>query len=150
MDKKSTKIHSKSQKNSSELAANPQKKSKILIYACNWIDYNPKSSKNNAISEITGFNIIRVMCAARVNRQLLLEAIQQGYEGILILSCNPEECQHKGGDQLARARVNATALLLENLGINQQRIKFHSIKRGDLSELSNSINEFEKMIADLN
>jgi coenzyme F420-reducing hydrogenase delta subunit len=111
---------------------------KLIIFACNWISYTGKDQKDDPLLHLPStIKVIRVMCAARVTRSLLLQSLSTGIEGILILAC--KKCYHKDASSLEKQRIIHTTDLLQNIGLSSDRIRF--------IELLPSENPLEKISA---
>jgi F420-non-reducing hydrogenase iron-sulfur subunit len=67
--------------------------------------------------------IIRVPCAGRVDVLHILKAFEKGAAGVLVIGCQEGACQHLTGNIRARERVKYAANLLEEVGIDGERVK---------------------------
>lgn len=68
-------------------------------------------------------NIVRVPCSGRVEVRDLLRAFQTGADGVLVLACPEGSCQDLTGNLRARQRVEYTRQLLEEIGIDKERLE---------------------------
>lgn len=68
---------------------------KILGFVCNSCPYarvEPSElSWNNNPPDI---RVVRVMCASRLDPAFIIESLRSGTEGIIVLGCDPADCQH--------------------------------------------------------
>lgn len=72
-------------------------------------------------------NIVRVPCSGRVEVRDLLRALQTGADGVLVLACPEGSCQDLTGNLRARQRVEYTRQLLEEIGIEKERLEMASL-----------------------
>jgi coenzyme F420-reducing hydrogenase delta subunit len=63
------------------------------------------------------------MCSGRINPLLVLHALQQGADGVLISGCHPGDCHYIQGNYFARRRMNLITQLLEYVGIDPGRVQ---------------------------
>jgi coenzyme F420-reducing hydrogenase delta subunit/ferredoxin len=93
-------------------------KSGIVVFACHW---NPalRSAAGSLPEEL-----VRVMCAGRIEAGQLLKAFEQGARGVLVLACPEQECYcHYGfGHKQAEANLQKLAQLMELLGLGPERL----------------------------
>lgn len=76
---------------------------KLLVFRCQWAFFPPLDGKSNP-----NIRVIDLPCAARVDPVHILNAFQQGADGVLIAACAEEDCmQEKAGGkaQIGRAHV---------------------------------------------
>jgi len=67
--------------------------------------------------------IIRVPCTGKVDVMHLLRAIQKGADGVYAVGCLEGTCHYNEGNLRARERVEHVARLLEEIGIEGDRVK---------------------------
>jgi len=53
----------------------------------------------------------------------VVNALQEGADGVLIGGCHPGECHYVQGNYLARRRMAILKKLLEYLGIDEKRVR---------------------------
>ena len=96
----------------------------IVAFLCNWCSYaGADLAGTSRIQYPPNVKIIRVMCSGRVNPVFVLNALQQGVDGVIIGGCHPGECHYETGNYLARRRMTVLKKMLEYIGINPQRVQ---------------------------
>lgn len=74
---------------------------------------------------ISEFIPLSVPCVGRIPVEVLLKAISTtGIEAIYILACDEDYCRFERGSLIARLRVRAVNVLLEQLGYGKELIRF--------------------------
>lgn len=97
---------------------------KVIGFLCNWCSYaGADLSGTSRIKYPPNLRVIRVMCSGRVNPMHVVEALQNGADGVLIGGCHPGECHYEQGNYLARRRITVLRKLLEYIGIDPRRVK---------------------------
>ena len=113
----------------------PPKDMNIIVFGCMQCMY--------AASDLAGTmklqydvtsRIIRMPCTARLDINFILKALQEGADGVLVVGCHVGDCAYKTGNLGAERRVRFTKKLIEQLGIDERRVKmvFVSAAEGDL------------------
>ncbi|MBC7341522.1 MAG: hydrogenase iron-sulfur subunit [Clostridia bacterium] len=72
-------------------------------------------------------NIVRVPCSGRVEVRDLLRAFRDGADGVLVLACPEGSCQDLTGNVRARQRVEYAQRLLEEIGIEKERLEMAAL-----------------------
>ena len=67
--------------------------------------------------------VIRVPCAGRVSVLHILKAFEKGAAGVLVMGCQEGACRHLTGNIRAKERVKYAADLLQEVGIDRERVK---------------------------
>jgi coenzyme F420-reducing hydrogenase delta subunit len=96
----------------------------IIGFLCNWCSYaGADLAGTSRIQYPPNVKIIKVMCSGRVNPMYIINAFQQGADGVLISGCHPGDCHYNHGNYLARRRIATMKKLLEFMGIEPDRVK---------------------------
>ena len=96
----------------------------IVAFLCNWCSYaGADLAGTSRIQYPPNIKIIRVMCSGRINPIFVINALQQGMDGVLIGGCHPGECHYETGNYLARRRITVLKKLLEYIGIDPRRVQ---------------------------
>ncbi len=75
--------------------------------------------------------IIHVPCSGKVDVLHLLRAIQQGADGVYVVGCLEGTCHYKEGNYRARERVDHVRMLLEEIGIEADRVRMYNLSSGE-------------------
>ena len=65
---------------------------------------------------------IRVPCTGKVDVRYILEAFEQGADGVYVVACPIGNCHHVRGNERGRARVRQARRLLEAVGLEADRL----------------------------
>jgi len=96
----------------------------IVAFLCNWCSYaGADLAGTSRIQYPPNVKIIRVMCSGRVNPIFVLNALQEGMDGVIIGGCHPGECHYETGNYLARRRMTVLKKMLEYIGIDPKRVR---------------------------
>ena len=75
--------------------------------------------------------IIRVPCTGKVDVMYLLRAIQKGADGVYCVGCLEGACHYNEGNLRCRERVEHARMLLEEIGIEGDRIRMYNLSSGE-------------------
>jgi F420-non-reducing hydrogenase iron-sulfur subunit len=75
--------------------------------------------------------IIRVPCTGKVDVMHLLRSIQQGADGAYVVGCLEGNCHYNEGNFRARERVEYVSILLEEVGLEGDRVRMYNLSSGE-------------------
>ncbi|RLE51692.1 MAG: disulfide reductase [Candidatus Methanomethylicota archaeon] len=122
----------------------------IIIFACKWCGYEALDNAGiNRIPYPTGTRIIEVTCSARVNPIHILEALEQGADGVMIIGCREQDCHYRTGRTRANRKINALREALKIMGINPERVEIIGAGAPEGEEVAERITKFVEKIKDI-
>ena len=75
--------------------------------------------------------IIRVPCTGKVDVIHLLRAMQMGADGVYVVGCLEGTCHYNEGNFRARERVGHVRMLLEEIGMEGDRVRMYNLSSGE-------------------
>jgi len=75
--------------------------------------------------------IIRVPCTGKVDVMHLLRSIQKGADGVYCVGCLEGSCHFNEGNLRCRERVNHAKMLLEEIGLEGDRVRMYNLSSGE-------------------
>ena len=120
---------------------------KILAFLCNWCSY--AGADLAGISRLQyppNVRVIRVPCSGRVDPYLILKALQNGVDGVLVSGCHPGDCHYISGNYVARRRFAALNSLLDFVGIEKNRVQFTWISAAEAERFATVMKEVTEEI----
>jgi len=114
----------------------------IVAFLCNWCSYaGADLAGTSRIQYPPNVRVIRVMCSGRVNPLFVMNALQQGADGVLISGCHPGDCHYMQGNYYARRRFNLMRNFLEYLGIEPERVRMSWVSASEGAKWKEVIEE---------
>ncbi|KUL05774.1 MAG: F420-non-reducing hydrogenase iron-sulfur subunit [Candidatus Methanomethylophilaceae archaeon] len=116
---------------------------KVIAFCCNWCSYAGADGAGVARLQMpTNFRIIRVMCSARVDPELILRALSKGADGVIVLGCHPADCHYIGGNYRTRRRLALMRFLLEEYGFDPKRLRLEWVSASEGEKFQKTMTEF--------
>jgi len=117
----------------------------IIGFLCNWCSYaGADLAGTSRIQYPHNVKIIRVMCSGRINPMFVVNALQQGADGVLIGGCHPGDCHYQQGNFLARRRISILKNLLEFIGIDSDRVRMTWVSAAEGKKFAEVVAEVTK------
>ena len=122
----------------------------IIGFLCNWCSYaGADLAGTSRIQYPPNLKVIRVMCSGRVNPIFVINALQQGADGVLIGGCHPGDCHYERGNYLARRRIAVLKNLLEYAGIDPRRVRMTWVSAAEGNKFAEVVKEVTEDIRKL-
>jgi len=122
----------------------------IIGFLCNWCSYaGADLAGTSRIQYPANIKIIKVMCSGRVNPMYVVNALQQGADGVLIGGCHPGDCHYQHGNLLARRRISILKNLLEFIGIDSRRVRMTWVSAAEGRKFAEVIKEVTEEIKEI-
>jgi len=74
-----------------------------------------------------GIRIIRTVCSGMIHPNIIMDALTQGADGVLLCGCHLGNCRSRDGIRKAQDRKEAIELLLEDFGLEPERFRLEHI-----------------------
>jgi len=118
---------------------------KTVIFYCNWSTYPGLQLSRFSNNQPETHKYLVSMCSGRISPELVLQTFQKGVGGVLIAACPQDACEHDGNYKTV-GRVALLKIMLHQMGINPERLKFVWIDKGESAKLLQTVNSFTEKI----
>lgn len=120
---------------------------KIVGFLCNWCSYTGADLAGTARMHYPpNVTSIRVMCSGRVDPAFILDSFRRGADGVLVCGCHPGDCHYIEGNYKCMRRMPLTQLLLQQLGIDRNRMRLEWVSASEGGRFQEVITEFTEQI----
>ena len=117
-------------------------KPNILVFCCNWCSYAGADNAGIAKMDIKPyFKIVRTMCSSRIEPEMIIEAFKNGAWGVLVLGCHYGDCHYKNGNYKTYRKTTLLRKLLEQFGIEKERLLLDWVSANEAEKFANVIND---------
>ncbi len=123
---------------------------KIIGFLCNWCSY--------AGADLCGVSryqyppnirAVRVMCSTRISPHLVLDLFAAGADGILLGGCHLNDCHYISGNFYTEKRARLMWKLLEDAGVESQRMRLEWVSASEGEKFSKVVTEFTETVRKL-
>ena len=119
----------------------------IISFLCKWCTYAGADLAGTSRMQYVPSSVnLRVMCSSRIDPQHILYAFKQGADGVFIGGCHPGECHYVEGNYKTLRRILLLKQMLEDLGIDKNRLRLEWISAAEGKKYVQVINEFTEQV----
>ncbi|HED14594.1 MAG TPA: FAD-dependent oxidoreductase [Gammaproteobacteria bacterium] len=133
-----------------EIPDEMDEKPRILILACENDAYPALDmAAHNRLSYSAWVRVIPVRCLGSVNTIWITDALNSGYDGIMLLGCKKGDnyqCHFVKGSEVAHDRMSKISDTLEQLQLEKERVAIHEVEITDIQRLPALINDYADVI----
>jgi len=103
----------------------------ITLFTCIYCGYMAADTAGSLREEYpANVKIVRLPCTGKTDTQYMLDAFDEGADGVIVVACSLGNCHHEHGNERARARVEYTSRILESVGLEPDRVGIHYVSGG--------------------
>jgi F420-non-reducing hydrogenase iron-sulfur subunit len=97
----------------------------------------------------TNIRVIMVPCTGRVDVIHLLNAIEDGADGVYVAGCLEGDCHYINGNLKARKRVERVKRILTDLGLEPERVEMYNLSASQGPRFAEIAREMSAKITEL-
>ncbi len=129
---------------------NEQYEPKIVGFLCRWCSYTGADLAGTSRMQYpANLSAVRVMCSGRVDPTFIVTALKDGADGVLIAGCHPGDCHYVEGNYKTMRRFPMLLKLLEQYGIEPQRVRLEWISASEGDLFAQVVGEFTEQLREL-
>ncbi|WP_051250200.1 hydrogenase iron-sulfur subunit [Carboxydothermus ferrireducens] len=111
---------------------------KVLIYQCSYCSYLTFDLLSQYKVHLPDNIVLTDLpCTGTISVNMLLEAVENGFEKVFVLGGTGNDCRFLKGSQRAQKRVEEAVKILKEIGYDRATIAFYGLKPGDVDSLKN-------------
>ncbi len=96
---------------------------RLAVFHCQWCLPDPDYILSLVEPDMRESALtLRVNCTARVEGEFVIKALAEGFDGVLVLGCELDECHYKTGNHRALKRLMVLRDMFEFGGIHPERL----------------------------
>ncbi|HON90332.1 MAG TPA: hydrogenase iron-sulfur subunit [Sedimentisphaerales bacterium] len=101
---------------------------KILAFCCHYCAYAAADLAGTMrIQYPPNVRIVRTPCTGRLETEYFLKAFENGADGVLVAGCLEGGCHFTNGNLYARKRVDSMRQMLEEMGLEKERLRMVNV-----------------------
>ncbi len=128
-------------------------KPRILVLACENDAYPALDMAGMTRQEYSAFvRIVPVRCLGSVNTIWISDALNSGYDGIILMGCkkgDDYQCHFVKGSEMAHYRMSKIGDTLQQLQLETERVQTYEVAITDIQRVPQIINDMAKTIEDI-
>jgi F420-non-reducing hydrogenase iron-sulfur subunit len=116
----------------------------IIAYCCYWCAYTAADlAGTSRLQYPSGIRIIRVQCSGMVHPNLVIDALTNGADGVLMCGCHPGDCHYREGNLIAQARAEAIDMMLEDFDLEPERYRLEWVSASEGPRFAQVVRDME-------
>jgi F420-non-reducing hydrogenase iron-sulfur subunit len=92
---------------------------------------------------------VRMPCTGKTDIRYLLEAFEQGADGVYVVACPIGNCHHVRGNERGLARLKRTQEILDDIGIGGERLEMFFMSGSQAQAFAKSVDKMTERIREL-
>ena len=122
----------------------------ITLFTCIYCGYMAADTAGSLRQEYPAdVKIVRLPCTGKIDMQYMLDAFDEGADGVMIVACSLGNCHHERGNERARARVQRMQKILESIGLEPERVEIHYVSGGMGATFAEDVRKMTSLLQEL-
>jgi len=92
---------------------------------------------------------VRMPCTGKTDIRYLLEAFEQGADGVYVVACPIGNCHHVRGNERGLARLKRAQKILDEIGIGSERLEMFFMSGSQAQTFAASVDKMTELIRKL-
>ena len=123
----------------------------IIAFCCHYCAFTAADLAGTMRQQYTpNIRIVRLPCTGKVDVNLILRAFVEGADGVMVAGCEIGSCHFIAGNVRAVKRVAYAKWLVQETGINPERLEMFHIAASQGPKFAQTAKEFTERIKELN
>ncbi len=122
----------------------------VVAFLCNWCSYaGADLAGTSRLKYPENVRSIRVMCSGRVDPVFILEALNEGIDGVLVAGCHPGDCHYQSGNYKTNRKMILLKKLLTDFNVDSDRVRFEYISASEGQKFADVVTDFVGTLKEL-
>ena len=101
---------------------------RVMAFCCHYCAYAAADLAGTMrIQYPPNVRIVRTPCTGRIETEYFLQAFENGADGVLVAGCLEGGCHFTNGNLYARKRVESMRQMLEEMGLEKERLRMVNV-----------------------
>ena len=123
---------------------------KIIAFCCHYCAFTAADLAGTMRQQYpSNVHIVRLPCTGKVDVNMLLQAFTAGADGVMVAGCEEGSCHFIHGNLRAKKRVEYARRLLQETGVNPDRLEMYHIAASQGPLFAQRAKEFTERITTL-
>jgi len=122
----------------------------ILAYCCEHCAYAAADLAGSLRMQYPpNIRIVRLPCTGKIDVLIILQALEDGADGVMVAGCLPGDCHFLEGNVNAKRRVKHIRNLLGEIGLEPERVRMYQLSSAMAGEFVRISEEMTREIEKL-
>ena len=122
----------------------------IVAFCCHYCAYGAADLAGSMrLQYPVNVKIIRLPCTGKLDVQYLLDAFEEGADGVFVAGCLEGDCHFLSGNLIAKRRVAYVQRLLDEIGLGSERLEMYYISAAMAGKFAETVREMTEKIKSL-
>jgi coenzyme F420-reducing hydrogenase delta subunit len=100
----------------------------IIAFCCHYCAYAAADLAGALrLQHPPSVHVVKLPCTGKLDVMLVLGAIEQGADGVMVAGCMEGDCHYMNGNLNARRRVGYVQSLLKEIGLEPERVRMFNM-----------------------
>jgi len=119
----------------------------IIGFLCRWCSYTGADlAGTSRLKYPPNMVPIKVMCSGRVDPALIVRALVDGADGVVVMGCHPGDCHYQDGNIKTLRRMPLLRALLEQSGVDPRRVRLDWVSASEGNRFAKVVREFTEEV----
>ena len=122
----------------------------IVAFCCHYCAYAAADLAGSLrIQHPASVRVVKIPCSGRLDVQLALDAFEHGTDGVMVAGCLEGDCHYQQGNFSARRRVNRVKTLLQEIGLEPDRVRMFNMSSAMGKKWAEAVTEMDEAVRQL-
>ena len=122
----------------------------IVAFCCHYCAYAAADlAGSGRLQYPPNIRIIRSPCTGRLEIDFFMKAFETGVDGVLVAGCEEGSCHFKEGNFLAKRRVNTARQLLQEAGLDPERLRMVNVSASSSLQFAENVRDMVETVRKL-
>jgi coenzyme F420-reducing hydrogenase delta subunit len=122
----------------------------ITAFMCIYCGYMAADTAGSLrIAYPPNVKLVRLPCTGKTDPRYILKAFEDGADGVYVVACPVGNCHHVRGNERGFERVKRTRKILEDIGIEGERLEMYFMSGGQGRAFAEAADEMTRRIKEL-
>jgi F420-non-reducing hydrogenase iron-sulfur subunit len=126
------------------------KETTIVAFCCLYCAYAAADLAGSMrLQYPSNIRIVKTPCTGRLEVEFFLKAFENGADGVIVAGCEEGSCHFKEGNLIAKRRVNYARKLLEESGLEIERLRMVNVSAAGARLLTDHLQQMSEIVSKL-
>jgi len=122
----------------------------ILAFCCHYCAYAAADLAGSMrLQYPDSVRVLRLPCTGKIEVNYILAAFERGVDGVVVAGCLEGGCHFQEGNLRARRRVERAKQMLEEIGIEPERLEMYNLSSAEGTRFAEIMTEMNQRIVEL-